>query len=417
VSTSLPVDRNVAQSRTYSYLKANGDGTFAVVSETHMTVLPINLLNGAITIELLGEWVLRTTATGQPGGAKVEYAPVGAGPQTPVLRLKLLNNPTTTLSLQQILGPNGLDLSIPGILTLRVGTPPRPIGNYASPQPPAPVAANGTSASAAVDVVQLKVLDLPGLTGLDLRIGHMESSVTAPAGGVKCEFPVSKTAQPDPVTAGGTITQTIRIPSDAGAFAALFDCDLVGIKAQDVVSVKSGNPSFQITGASNGGVISADRRSVSWANLGTYHPGDPPIVLAIQVAVPANSPAGVLQDTVTVTANLGNCKGGDGGAVLVGSANLNGSVITGTGTLPGPTVNPSSGAPTTTGNGGTTVSVPVTVAGVQFTQPSTPTADTGGGGGTANTGFEVAAWVAVGLLLMAAGSVALRTGKGWSVSN
>ncbi|HEU4867909.1 MAG TPA: hypothetical protein VFV09_09290, partial [Actinomycetota bacterium] len=97
VSTSLPEDRNVAQTRTFSYLIANGDGTFGVVSETHQQVAPINLLNGAITIELLGEWVLRTTATGKPGGAKVEYAPVGAGPQTPVLRVKLFNNPTSTL--------------------------------------------------------------------------------------------------------------------------------------------------------------------------------------------------------------------------------------------------------------------------------------------------------------------------------
>ncbi|HET7719469.1 MAG TPA: hypothetical protein VFK43_05835, partial [Acidimicrobiales bacterium] len=332
VSTSLPDDRNVAQTRTFSYLIANGDGTFGVVSETHQQVAPINLMNGAITIELLGEWVLRTTATGKPGGAKVEYAPVGAGPQTPVLRLKLFNNPPTTLNLQNLLGPNGLDLSIPGLITLRVGTPPRPIGNTASPQPPAPVAANGTSASAAVDVVQLKVLDVPGLTGLDLRVGHMESSVTAPAGGVRCEFPVSKSASPDPVTAGGTITQTIRIPSDAGAFAALFDCDLVGITAEDVISVKSGSPLFQITSASNGGAISADKKSVKWSNLGTYRPGDPPKVLTLQVAIPANSPAGVLQDTVTVSASLGNCKGGGGGSTLVGTANLSGSVMSGSST-------------------------------------------------------------------------------------
>ena len=419
VSTSLPDDRNVAQTRTFSYLIANGDGTFGVVSETHQQVAPINLLNGAITIELLGEWVLRTTATGKPGGAKVEYAPVGAGPQTPVLRVKLFNNPTSTLNLQQILGPNGLDLSIPGLITLRVGTPPRPIGNTAKPQPPAPVAANGTSASAAVDVVQLKVLDVPGLTGLDLRIGHMESSVTAPAGGVSCEFPVSKTASPDPVTAGGTITQKITIPSDAGAFAALFDCDLVGIAAEDVISVKSGSPLFQITSASNGGVISADKKSVKWSNLGTYRPGDPPKVLTIQVAIPANSPAGVLEDTVKVTASLGNCKGGGGGSSLVGTANLNGSVISGGTTLPGPTV--IAGAPTTTAGPTTTTSV--TVLGARFSQPATTTTTIAGGGGgaggggTARTGFEAATFVAVAALLMAAGGLAVRYGKDWSLEH
>jgi hypothetical protein len=417
VSTSLPADRNVGQSRTFSYLTANGDGTFGIVSETHQQVLPVNLLDGAITVELLGEWVLRTTATGKPGGAKVEYAPAGAGPQTPVLRLKLLNNPPLTLNLQQILGPNGLDLSIPGILTLRVGTPPRPIGNTASPQPPAPVAADGTSASAAVDVLQLKVLDLPGLTGLDLRLGHMESSVVAPAGGVRCELSVAKTASPDPVTAGGTITHRITIPSDGGAFAALFDCDLVGIKAEDTVSVTSGAPLFQISGASNGGVISADRTKVSWANLGTYRPGDPPIVLTVTVAVPANSPAGVLQDTASVTANLGNCKGGGGGSVLVGTANLNGSVIGGGATLPGPTVVAGNGAApgTTAPAGGTGATVPVTVLGEVLTQPDT-SAGGGGGDSVSRTGFEVAAYVAVAALLMAAGGIALRMGRSWASS-
>ena len=418
VSTSLPDDRNVAQTRTFSYLIANGDGTFGVVSETHQQVAPINLLNGAITIELLGEWVLRTTATGKPGGAKVEYAPVGAGPETPVLRLKLFDNPPSTLNLQNLLGPNGLDLSIPGLITLRVGTPPRPIGNTASPQPPAPVAANGTSASAAVDVVQLKVLDLPGLTGLDLRVGHMESSVTAPAGGVSCEFPVSKTASPDPVTAGGTITQTIRIPSDAGAFAALFDCDLVNISAEDVISVTSGSPLFQITSASNGGTISADKKSVRWSNVGTYRPGDPPKVLTIQVAVPANSPAGTLQDTVTVTASLGNCKGGGGGSSLVGTANLNGSVIKGSSTLGGPVV--VAGSPTTAA--GSTTTPNVTVLGEQFRQPAPTTTvaaggdGSGGGGGVPRTGFEVARFVAVAALLMAGGALVARFGKDWALS-
>lgn len=417
LSTSLPDDRNVAQTRTFSYLIANGDGTFGVVSETHQQVAPINLLNGAITIELLGEWVLRTTATGKPGGAKVEYAPVGAGPETPVLRLKLFNNPPSTLNLQHLLGPNGLDLSIPGLITLRVGTPPRPIGNTASPQPSAPVAANGTSASAAVDVVQLKVLDVPGLTGLDLRIGHMESSVTAPAGGVSCEFPVSKTASPDPVTAGGTITQTIRIPSDAGAFAALFDCDLVGITAEDVISVTSGSPLFQITSASNGGTISADKKSVKWSNLGTYRPGDPPKVVTLQVAIPVNSPAGVLQDTVKVTANLGNCKGGGGGSTLVGTANLNGSVINGNATLPGPTV--VAGGPTTAGGGTSTTNV--TVLGERFSQPAPTTTvvvagdGSRGGGNVARTGFNVASFVAIAALLMAGGGLAVRFGKDWAL--
>ncbi|HET9443912.1 MAG TPA: hypothetical protein VFO65_11350, partial [Acidimicrobiales bacterium] len=408
LETSLPEDRNVAQSRTFSYLVANGDGTFGVVSETHQQVLPISLLNGQITIELLGEWVLRATATGRPGGAKVEYAPVGAGPETAVLRIKLFANPPLTLKLQQLLGDDGLDLSIPNVLQLRVGTPPRPIGDHTSPQPAAPVAADGTSASAAVDVVRLSVLDYPGLTGLDLRVGHMEAAVTAPAGGVTCQIPVSKTAQPDPVTAGDTVTHTITIPSDDGAFARLFDCDLVAIRAEDVVSTRSGSPKYRVTEASNGGVVSADGRKVTWGDLGTYHPGDPPIVLTVKVLVPADSPGGVIEDTVAVTADLGNCKGGGGGGVLVGQSKLNGTVMGGAATRPGPTITPAAGggggaAGVTIVSGGATTT-PAQVLGVSATRPDEQ-GRAAAGDQLGRTGFDVAVLVALGLWLLAAGAM------------
>ena len=424
LETSLPANRNVGQSRTFSYLTANGDGTFGIVSETHQQVLPISLFDGQITIELLGEWVLRTTATGKPGGAKVEYAPVGAGPQTPVLRLKLFGGVPLTFNLQQLLGPKGLDLSIPNLLTLRVGTPPRPIGNSASPQIPAPVAADGTSASAAVDVVRLSLLNTPGFSLLDLRLGHMEASVRAPAGGIKCEIPVSKTGQPASVNAGGTVTQTITIPSDRGAFARLFGCDLVGIKATDVVSVKSGNPTFEITAASNGGTISADKRSVSWANLGTYRPGDPPIVLTVTIAIAAGSASGVLQDTATVTADLGNCTGGAGGGSLVGTADLDGAVIGGTTTFTGPTVNGGGGggggggtsATPTAANGATGATTPATVLGRVFTQPEAAAPATAPSGRLSSTGFNVMAFLALSALLATVGWLILCSRR-WLVQH
>ena len=417
VETSLPANRNVAQSRTFSYLAANGDGTFGVVSETHQQVLPISLLNGQVTIELLGEWVLRTTATGKPGGAKVEYAPVGAGPQTPVLRLTLFGGVPLTLRLQQLLGPNGLDLSIPNLLTLRIGTPPRPIGSDASPQLPAPVAADGTSASAAVDVVRLSLLNTPGIGLLDLRLGHMEASVRAPAGGVRCEIPVSKTGVPASVNPGGTVTQTITIPSDGGAFANLFGCDLVNIRATDVVSVKSGDPTFQITGANRGGTISPDRRSVSWSNLGTYNPGDPPIVLTVTVTIGEASAAGVLQDTATVTADLGNCTGGAGGGTLVGTADLDGTDIGGSTSFTGPAIVTAGGGG---GGGGTTpttatrataTTAPASVLGNVFTSPEAAAAQPAGGT-LSRTGFNVAVLLAVAALLTVMGGLVL-VGRRW----
>ena len=69
---------------------SNGDGTYGLATETHMTFAPISLLQSdpalpaPVVIEVLGEWVMRAVATGKPGGAKVTYAVIGpsADPDT-----------------------------------------------------------------------------------------------------------------------------------------------------------------------------------------------------------------------------------------------------------------------------------------------------------------------------------------------
>jgi hypothetical protein len=178
---------------------------------------------------------------------------------------------------------------------------------------------------------------VPGLTGVDLRLGHMEGAVTVPAGGLTCDIPVSKTASVDPVTVGQDFTYTIRIPSDPALFNTLFNCDLIGVSAIDTVTTKTGNPTIQLVSADHGGTISGN--TVTWANLGDYKLGQDPITLTITARIPSSSPAGVLQDTVNVTAALGNCRGGATGEDIVqGGARLNGSAITGNVTLVAPTV-------------------------------------------------------------------------------
>src|SRR5947209_12580513 len=99
--------QGVSQSRSYTYLISNGDGTFGMVSETHMTVAPVTLASiGAnliqpATLELVGEFVLRVTATGKPGGASVTFAPAGSpNPTDPIVKL----NGATVLTTQQLLG-------------------------------------------------------------------------------------------------------------------------------------------------------------------------------------------------------------------------------------------------------------------------------------------------------------------------
>ena len=327
--------KDVSQSRSFTYLVPNGDGTFGMASETHMTVAPITIgavggLPAPVTLELVGEFVLRTVATGKPGGASVTFAPAGSpSPTDPLVKL----NGTTVLTTQQLLGGGGLNVPVAPLLTLQIGVPPRPIGATTGA---AVAATDGTSASGAVDLVRLSVLSVPGLTGGDIRVAHAEGAVSAPAGGIKCTVPVSKTADPDPVTVGNDVTIHINIPADVNQFSTLFGCDLIGIKVTDTEAVASGNPSFTLVSADNGGTISGN--TVTFGNAGNYHPGDPPRVLNVVLHIPAGSGAGVLKDTAQVSAVLGNCTGGAAGQDLVGSANLQNSAITGTGVLTGPTV-------------------------------------------------------------------------------
>ncbi len=337
-STTAGTQRAASQSRTVTYLAANGDGTFGVVSETRQTVAPITLLGTTpgtgLLIEVAGEFGLRVTATGKPGGATA----VSLG--TPVLTITPIVGgvptvPLPALSLNSLLGPAGLNIDVGGLATVSAGAQPRALGGALLSAPALDPA--GTSASAALDIVRLGILGVPGLTGLDLRLGHMEGAVVVPAGGLTCDIPVSKVASVDPVTVGSDFTFTINIPSDPALFAALFNCDLINISAVDTVETQSGTPRIQLLSASNGGVISGN--TVTFANLGNYTLGQPPIQVTITARIPANSGPGVLRDTVNVSATLGNCRGGATGEdIIQGNARLNGSAITGSVTLIGPNV-------------------------------------------------------------------------------
>ncbi|MDQ2826744.1 MAG: hypothetical protein M3Y04_07280 [Actinomycetota bacterium] len=343
--------RGASQSRTVTYMVANGDGSFGVASETRQTVAPISLLANqtlgtAVTVEIAGEFGLRTVATGKPGGSSVSF--VG----NPVLTVTstVLGIPTTLVgpvSLESLLGQNGVGITIPGIATVGLGTPPRALNGALNTKPA--LAANGTSASGAVDTVRLALLNTPGLGVLDLALGHMEGAVSVPAGGIRCDIPVTKVATSNPVSIGSDFAFQISIPSNAAQFATLFNCDLTNISAVDVVDKVSGNPTIQFLSADHGGVVSGNR--ITFANVGNYVLGGPPIVLTINARIPSSSGAGALRDTVNVNAALGNCRGGatgediingtanvNGTATISGIARLAGSAITGSFTLNGPNV-------------------------------------------------------------------------------
>ena len=319
-----------SDSRTFTYFIPNGDGTFGLVSETRQHIAPIGVINtpltqlgGGLTIEVAGEFGLRATATGKPGGASVEVL------GNPVLTISLGDTELLRLELSDLLGENGLQVDLPGILSLNLGGPPRAIGG--APLSPPTLAPDGTSASAAYDVAaRLRLLEVLGV--LDLGLGHIEAAVQVPPGGVQCNIPVAKTATPNPAVAGQDVTWTITIP-EPGTFAQFIACDLTNISAVDVHEVESGNPRFQLVSASNGGVISGN--TVTWANLGTYRRGDPPIVLTLTGRILGGS--GVLRDTAKVSVSLTNCTGGAEGT-LAGLAQFQNAAATGTITLRGPEV-------------------------------------------------------------------------------
>jgi hypothetical protein len=334
VLASNTVDNAVHQSKSYTYLTPNGDGTYGLVTETHQILAPVTLFGGTaipvVTIEFAGEWVLRSTATGKAGGAKVEYAPGGSPTSTTkVITVKLAGTEIASLTTQQLLTQKGLVVPIPGVGEIAIGEDPRAIGGDAASSPE--MAANGTVAAAAVDAVRITTLPLAKALGIDiadLRVGHMESKATVPVGGIQCGIPVKKTGTPTSVIAGEDqlVTYTITVPADPEAFKVVA-CDLTNIKVTDVTSADPG-VKFDIISASKNGANKND--TVTGDNLGKYTPGEAPIVLTVGLTVPAGSAAGTLTDIATSTAVLGNCKGNASAnaATLTGLAKFDASALT-----------------------------------------------------------------------------------------
>ncbi|HYZ92270.1 MAG TPA: hypothetical protein VFA34_07740 [Actinomycetota bacterium] len=184
-----------SHSRTAFIAQTDADGRslgdkLGVVSEVRETIAPVTLFGGtpsALTIEFLGEWVLRATATGMPGGAFVHYGPGEVSPETPVVRLIDADGVENLVTLQQLLGEDGLVVDVPGVAEIAIGEPPRAIDGAAGSQPTE--SADGTRASAAVDVVRVRALPGTPAELADIRVGHLEVSTQVPAGGVSCPAP------------------------------------------------------------------------------------------------------------------------------------------------------------------------------------------------------------------------------------
>lgn len=367
-------ERTTSQSMSFTYLVNNGDGTCGLASETRITMAPLRLnvppdANPAndVTIEILGEYILRATATGKAPGT-ITFQPA-KGPATgaqnePILRIIQNETVTNVLTFQQIFGEKGTIVQpVPQLFSIAVGEDPRRIREPSTSNPDAnsdPIT-TVTEASAAVDILRVRLLqttpEAAGLNALDLRLGHFETKAVVPEGGINCEIPVKKEASPNPAQAGDDITFTISIPRTSDVLVP-FPCELANIKAVDVHFIKSGNPRFTVIGGTgpNGEVGVVDGDKITFENIGTYKVGDPPLLVKVIVRLAPNSGPGELKDIVDVTATAANCKaqanavgraigGSDGLAGLAGLtgsglAGGGGAGLRGQGTLDGPTIPP-----------------------------------------------------------------------------
>jgi len=349
VSATGAAGTQAAQSTTRTDLVANADGTFGIQNTVKEILAPLTVNLGsalqlAVTVQGNGPNSPFTVSTfndgeGHSGVAFSNNDPVvkidlklGAAPAVNLATVKLsllagIINPLlgSTSALHNTLALLGINLSID------VGV--------AKPLPGAMAGAT----SVAYDLLAINAsLPSAGLTIANVKLGHVESEVVLPSGPIACTIPVSKVSSAATVAAGNSFTWTISVPSSASLLSDS-TCDLVNIRATDKISVNSGSPSFTIGAISKGGVYDTSTGTITWANLGTYHPGDTPILLTIQVNVPANSPSGVLADTANVLAGLGNCNGGVSGeataigafqnAIIGGSITLIAPQITSTGGL------------------------------------------------------------------------------------
>jgi hypothetical protein len=356
--TTVVASPGDALSDTHADLIANPDGTFGLATEVAETIAPVqvSLPTGAATPTTITITVQGTspsnpvTLTAATNGEGTSTLKLGNADPTVTVAIDLLGVavPPITASLSglanalnPLLGTGGSVSSVLSGLGIALSLN---IGNGVTTTSPLPTFTNGTNAiSGSYDLLALHAA-LGGTTIADLRVGHMEAAAALPTGSIACTVPVSKTSSVANVTAPGNFTWSINIPSSASALSDS-SCDLVNIMATDKISVKSGNPVFTIntaaitppaTATTSGGVT-----TLTWSNLGTYAPGDPPITLTVPVSVSGGS--GVLQDTANVTAGLGNCTGGVTGQTTLIGPNLGSVVVTGAVTFIGPTVGTATG--------------------------------------------------------------------------
>ncbi len=263
------------------------------------------VIGNAVTITVAGPIELQAVATGVPGQSYVGFGPApGPNQQAilngtePLITISTVTGPVDTITFQQLLGGQGLSIPLPGIATISIAGPPRAIGGQPGSAPT--ISADGTTVSAAVDLVQVTV-GIGGLNVADLRVGHMEVSATVPGGGIQCPIPVTKTASQQQVNPGDSFHYTITVSNP-------YNCTLSDIKVVDTTTATSG-VRFTITGESPA-ANSSSNGVLTWNNIGSLAPGAD-TTLTVNVTISSSSGGGKLTESAQVTGScgIGNAQG------------------------------------------------------------------------------------------------------------
>jgi hypothetical protein len=199
---------------------------------------------------------------------------------------------------------------VPGVISLVIGEDPRQIGDYDGTKQPI-VAANGTSAAAAADVVRIIALD--GAVA-DIRVGHAEVAAQVPVGGIDCGVPVTKSARPRGVTVDQNFVVTIKVDNP-------FGCDMAVVKLTDTITTE-GDAKFQIVDTNpNANTVTSgsnlDSGQIIWNNIGPIPKGGSKSVTA---TIRAQGGGGIIRDIARAQATFGVCEGEGSGNQLVGNS-------------------------------------------------------------------------------------------------
>jgi hypothetical protein len=324
VATDAPSpDRAVAHTFSHEFLDVQQTKAgkplglkFGLSSQVRQTIAPITLFKGTpqqITIEVGGEWILEATAGGVPGSAFIRHGVGEVGSQVPLLKILDADNAILEeLDLHDIpiFPPEGLEVNIPGVISLVIGEDPRPIGDYDGTHL-APADPKGLSASAAADVVRIIAID--GQLA-DIRVGHAEVKAQVPEGGIDCGIPVTKSASPKGVTVNQNFVVTIKIDNP-------FGCDLNHVKVTDDITTQ-GDAKFQVVDTNpNANQVPAgsnlDSGKIVWNDIGSIPKGG---TKSVTTTIKAQGGGGIITDIAHVSATAGNCDGEGEGNNLVGNS-------------------------------------------------------------------------------------------------